>query len=402
MPAGNTPMNSGTEKAERRGWLRRHASWVIVLAGLAAVIGIITLVPAKDRSVPPQEPPPVNVEVLRIKYVDEVADTFELEGDVEPNCVVNVSAEVEGRVENTREEGSRCGPDDPDPIIQLNKDLLRDRYATAEAQARMDKAEYERVSESYQDKKVATKSEYERAKANYDMSEAALSTAKTNLDRADIRAPIKGILNKVLKKKGDRANVNEVVAQIVDDSEFKVVVKVPELDIRYIKPDHTVTVMLNDRVRDSQWEKPDAIEAKVTYVDARADERARTTRVEITVPNQEYALSSGETRRLHDGDIVSVRLTRKKYSKVIVIPLKAIIPEENDRVVYVVNDGLAKRVEKIELGLFIGDKVTIRNNPRNGQSPLKEGDLLIVAGQQYVGPGQKVTIRKTYEGTSLE
>jgi RND family efflux transporter MFP subunit len=401
MPAHNTSAYPGTGKAASRTRLRRYSSAGIVLACVAAVIGILTLVTTKDRTAPPQEPPPVNVEVLRIRPVDEVADTFELDADVEPNRVVDVSAEVAGRIEDIPcKEGTECK--EGDTLIVLNADLIKAEYDKAEQEEKFDALEYERVKAS-QEKNVATKLEYAQAESKHEISKALLSAAKTRLERTKIKAPISGILNRIPGEEGNYVNVGEKVAEIVDTSTFKIVVQVPERDIRYIKTRDTATVILNERIAEEDREEgDDAVTAEITYVDAQADELARTTRVEITLQNRVYKLSNGEARRLHDRDIVRVRLTRGKYDNVILIPLKAVIPEENDRVVYVVNSGQARRVGNINLGFFKGDQVTIRNSPKNGSSPLKEGDLLIVAGQQFVGPGQNVVVRKIYEGTGVK
>ena len=55
--------------------------------------------PARKQDVPPTETPAVKVSVMTVAAEPELADTFDLPAVVEPNRVVTVSAEVDGRVE---------------------------------------------------------------------------------------------------------------------------------------------------------------------------------------------------------------------------------------------------------------------------------------------------------------
>jgi multidrug efflux pump subunit AcrA (membrane-fusion protein) len=66
------------------------------------------------------------------------------------------------------------------------------------------------------------------------------------------------------------------------------------------------------------------------------------------------------------------------------IPLLAVIPMENSKAVYVVNSDRAKRRE-VELGIIKGDRVQITHG-------LEPGDRLIIDGNRFVAPGQKVNI----------
>jgi membrane fusion protein (multidrug efflux system) len=66
------------------------------------------------------------------------------------------------------------------------------------------------------------------------------------------------------------------------------------------------------------------------------------------------------------------------------IPLLAVIPMENNKAVYVVNSDMAVRRE-VELGIIKGDRVQITRG-------LEPGDRLIIDGNRFVAPDQKVNI----------
>ena len=114
----------------------------------------------------------------------------------------------------------------------------------------------------------------------------------------------------------------------------------------------------------------------VTFISEIADIQTRSTRMEITLPNPE--------RLLHSGQIVLVRLTRQTFRKAIFIPLLAVIPMEAGKAVYIVQENQAVRRD-VELGVIQGDRIQILKG-------LEAGDQLIVQGHRFVAPGLKVAL----------
>jgi membrane fusion protein (multidrug efflux system) len=155
------------------------------------------------------------------------------------------------------------------------------------------------------------------------------------------------------------------------------VVEVPERDIVFLSVGQKADVVLDTR------DQPVVLTGTTTFVSQVADEQTRSTRVEITLPNREHLLRSGQ--------IVHVRLLRQVLHDTILVPLLAVIPMEDGRAVYVVEAGKAQR-RNVKLGIIKGDRVEVR-------SGLKPGDQLIVAGHRFVAPGQNVEI--VPQGNSL-
>jgi membrane fusion protein (multidrug efflux system) len=102
------------------------------------------------------------------------------------------------------------------------------------------------------------------------------------------------------------------------------------------------------------------------------------------VQNPPRTLPGGEAvRELRSGRIVRVRLTRRVLTDVIMIPLQAVIPLDEEQAVYVVANGTAQR-RVVELGFMKGWQVQVRRG-------LSAGDRLIVSGHRFVAPGQPVS-----------
>ncbi|MCK4602302.1 MAG: efflux RND transporter periplasmic adaptor subunit [Phycisphaerae bacterium] len=346
--------------------LRNSAPLLIVL-GACIVVGVLWLVlPSKDREAKATPSPPVDVRVETIMAEAKMPDEFTINGSVEANRVVNVSAEVAGRVESIeKDEGAKI--EKGEVVVKLNTDLLQADVDFADAQWRYDVSELERFSTA-KARGVATEKELDEARTKVDMSKAQLDTVKAKLARATIAAPIDGTLNDVAVEIGEYVRAGDCVAEITDIEQVKVVVGVPEKDVQFFETgsEHEITATFKA--------KPVRFTSRITFISELAETAARTTRMELTVDNAD--------RRLRSGQIVSVRLRRRVLKDVIMIPLGAVISTENGYVVYVVKAGKARRRE-VELGIMKGRKVQITEG-------LGEGDRLIVEGQRYVAPGQPV------------
>ena len=350
------------------GFIGKAVPVLIVLMAAGVVGAIYVFVPAKPDKAPPRNVPPVNVEVEVIRAKPEMADTFELPAVVEPNRVVKVSAEVEGRVEQIRcTEGQVCQA--RDTLVLLNTDLLQAELDRAQAQAKYDQSEYDRIVELHK-RGAATDREMDDTRAKANMSKATVQTAQAKLDRAKISLPIDGILNRLPIELGEYVQVGTCVAEIVDIETVKVVVQVPERDIQFLTTGSKTQVVANVKGRRTE------ITGAITYISELADPLTRSTRIEISVDNRERLLRSGQ--------IVHARLTRRVLKDVIMVPLAAVIPLENAKAVYLVEGQQAQRRE-VQLALIKGRWVQVRHG-------LKPGDRLIVAGYRYVSPGQQVRV----------
>jgi membrane fusion protein (multidrug efflux system) len=360
-----------TDESVRKGHdlARNVVKVVIVLATLAAVCGVAQL-PARKQDVPATEAPPVKVSVMTVVAEAQLLDTFELPAVVEPNRVVTVSAEVDGRVEWI---GPKKGTlvHAGDPLIRLNTDMLQAEFQMADAQATNNQTEFDRMK-GLVEKGAAPSRDMDAAATHLTVSKAQLEQARIRLARAHIVSPMTGVLNSVPVEVGEYMTVmpRTTVAEIVDTSVVKVAVEVPERDISFLSVGQPAQVVADIKGGEAPFT------GTTTFLSQVADSRTRCTRMEITIPNPQG--------RLRSGQIVRARLTRQTLQDAILIPLAAVIPMEEGKAVYVVASGKAQRRD-VTLGIIRGDRVLIRRG-------LQPGDQLIVAGHRFVAPGQKVQV----------
>ncbi|MFB3894024.1 MAG: efflux RND transporter periplasmic adaptor subunit [Phycisphaerae bacterium] len=385
-------------------WLGRIVPAMVIAAGLAA-LGLIANMKGRVKEAPPTEAPPVNIRVQPVAAIAEFPDTFELPGVVEVYSTVKVAAEVDGRIEKIEvKEGQTV--QQGQVLVRLNTELLKAEVDRIAADDQFNADELARVTKLYE-KGIAAEQETQVAKTKYNISKAMLNLATARLDRATIKAPIGGILNRLPVEAGEYATPGMCVAHIVDVDTVKVVVQVPERDVGFLKVGDPQTVLV-DTICGQQ-----TMTGKIKYISQLAEEAARTTRVELTVDNR--------SRLLHSGQIVQVRLLRGVLKDLVLIPLMAVIPLEDGYEVFVAEGGKAQP-RRVDLGFMTGDRVQILDKPAPVRAPgvtstgasapassgsatatsvsavdppaygLRNGDLLIVAGHRFVSPGQAVRI----------
>lgn len=368
----NTKTSESKTSGRERHWLARIIKLAIILVALVGLVAL-AFVPGQQTELPPGEPPAVNVTVMSIEAISELADTFTLPAVVEPNKVVTVAAEVPGRIEWIGPaEGARVRVGDP--LVRLNTQLLQAEFERARAQAKYDQTEFDR-KRGLVEGGAAPDRDLDEAAMKLAISKAALEEVRARLERTRIAAPLSGVLNDLPVEEGEYVQPGMAVAEIVNSDPVKVVVKVPERDIPYFRMGDQAEVEVDPTERSCET----AVEGTITYISELADERTRSTRMEITLPNRD--------RRLRSGQVVRVRLRRRIIEDAILIPLLAVIPMEEGNAVYIVESSQARRRE-VQLGIIRGDRVQI-------VSGLAPGDQLIVAGHRFVAPGQNVNVSAT-------
>jgi membrane fusion protein (multidrug efflux system) len=354
------------KEKKKHWWLRRNAPKAVIIIAAIAVLTMIAKIPKKNQNSAPTEAAPVDVEIMTVITEPEFAETIELPAIVEPNRIVSICAEVEGRIERIPSaEGSTVQAGDL--LVQLNTDLIQPQFEIAEAQFNRDKIEYGRMKELVE-KDATSISDLDDATVRLATSKAQLAEVRARLERTQILAPITGVLNDLPIEQGEYVQVGMPVAEIVDMDTVQVVVKVPERDITFFSVGQKAEVFLNYRDQEK------SLAGTITFISELADQQTRSTSMEITLANKERFLRSGQ--------IVRVCLTRRILKDAVLIPLLAVIPMENGYAVYVVNSTEAQRCE-VELGTIKADRVQIK-------SGLKPGDKLIIKGHRFVAPGQKV------------
>lgn len=364
MPA-STPSR---KKSLRQALLSLGACVLIVaLGGLIAmsVSSFRVSTATNDNDEPPRLP---NVNVLTLK-AETVYDTLRLTGGVEPWHDVTLSAEVGGRViEQPVEEGDTVAAGDL--LVRIDTDLLRARMDEIEAQLELAREDSTRLAR-LQERGAGTPQDASRASTQVRVLEANLRTARINLERSEVRAPVGGVIDSLQQEESEFVDAGFPLARIVQVDRVKVVVGLPERDVPFFRRGGRVEVRL-DALPDRRFE------GVIHTISTTASPGTRTFRTQIEIPNDD-----GEIR---PGMIARVNLVRQEFPDSFLIPINAVLPLDDRHVVYVEEEGAAQ-LREISVGLLQGAQVQV-------VSGLRDGERLIVTGQRDVRPGEGVAVRE--------
>jgi len=190
-------------------------------------------------------------------------------------------------------------------------------------------------------------------------------------EQAPVVSPLDGVVGKVFVDIGDHVLPQNPVALVVTLEKVQVVLDIPEIYLPKIFLGQEAAVSV-DAYPEQKFT------GKITKISPMVNLENRAAPVEITIENPGYLLKSGM--------FVEVSLTLEKHTAVPVILKESIIGKEPEAYVYTVENNLA-RMQKVSFGIRKGSLYEVT-------SGLKEGDLVVVVGQQRLYEGAVVSIDK--------
>ncbi|HLP59578.1 MAG TPA: efflux RND transporter periplasmic adaptor subunit, partial [Candidatus Deferrimicrobium sp.] len=205
-------------------------------------------------------------------------------------------------------------------------------------------------------------------------AEAGLNSVKHMLNMSYMRAPFAGIITSKNMEEGDMINPmmgssmgNSGVLTLMDLKKVKITLDVPTEDIEKIDIGQKCMVKVDTY--------PDEIfEGEIYSRNLAADTISKTFKVEVKVDNPEIKIKAGV--------FAEVKIEISSKANVLLLPLSALIEQENNTYVILYNDGKAEyknikvgqrnnQVFEILEGLQEGEQVVVEGN-----YDLKEGTLI--------------------------
>lgn len=254
-------------------------------------------------------------------------------------------------------------------LIQLQSQQERLTVKELAINLREEKRQLERLTELSRSQATA-KSLLEEQLSRVDATQAQLENAKTKLAEMTITAPFSGILGKRQISVGAYVSNSTIITSLDDISIIKVDFKVPEKYLAQLAVGMKVMTQ-----NDAYPEK--TFTGKVTHVSARID--AITRSVEVTAS---FANKGG---LLRPGMLLNTAL-QLSSNQAMMVPEKAIIPQQDKHFVFQIEDGVATKVEVHVAGRHNG-WVAIDQGLSNGQQVVTEGIIKIRSGSKVTVKG---------------
>jgi len=190
-------------------------------------------------------------------------------------------------------------------------------------------------------------------------------------EKAPIESPLQGIVGRVYVAIGSSVTPETPIALVVSMDKVKITLNIPE---KYIPE-----IFLNQKAEIFVDAYPDKrFIGNVTKISPVLDIDTRSAPIEITIDNNGHFLKSGMFARAH--------LILKENKNVPVVIKEAIIGKAPYTYLYLVKNNKAI-LKKVELGIRQNEYFEVRDG-------LKEGDLVVIMGQQRLKDGVEVRIEE--------
>lgn len=344
-----------------------------LISGVLITLAIIVLVLLNNKSKMQARSKADEVHFLPVTVTDvakeKLSETVSLVGTIVANNDVAIVSETQGQVTKVRanigdyvQAGST--------IVQVDDELKKAAYATAEVNYDKAKKDLERYETLIKDNSV-TDSQLEAAKLAFKSAEAQYIVARRQYNDTRIKTPISGVVSARTVDIGSMIQDKTTVANVVDISKLKVKLNVSEQDVFRIK--------VGDRVDVTTDVYPGVTyEGKVSTISSKSDD-AHTYPVEVTLANNSrHPLKAGMFGRV---SLVSI-----EDHESVAIPREALVGSTKKPQVYVIEHGIA-RLRDIVVGDQIGTNLEVL-------SGLRPAETIVLSGQNNLKDSVAVTVVK--------
>jgi membrane fusion protein, multidrug efflux system len=285
---------------------------------------------------------------------------------IEAELQVTVHAESTGRITSLApEEGDtvRVG----DTLARIKRDAQSLGFERAETNLVDVEREFERVQELHQ-KGIASRSEYDQAKTKVDAARLDIKDRRRDLSNTVVKAPFSGVVTRRFVSEGGFVSSGAQMFEITDFKTLVARVYVPEKELDRVAIGQPAEI-IGKAAKDRQG--TGVVKRIAPVVDATTG----TVKVTIGLPD---VLAGGATGFL-PGMYAEVTLTTEVHADVPIVPKPALVHEDEQTFVFVVEGDRAKK-QLIEVGLANEDFVEIVKG-------LEVGAKIIVAGQTGLKDG---------------
>ena len=211
----------------------------------------------------------------------------------------------------------------------------------------------------------------ERAKANVAIKRSNLERKQIDVEYASVRAPYAGVVMRRYTEAGAYVNKGDPLARVIGDRSLEVEALIPNKRLNGLSIGRKVEFKLDDGSRH---------QAKVRSILPSENPRTRTRIVRL-VPE------FGKTKRpLAESQSVVVYVPISDNRRVITVHKDAILKQPSGDIVYVVKKDVSQ-IRPVVLGEALGGRFEVI-------SGLKEGEVVVIRGNERLQPGAKVHIGK--------
>lgn len=316
---------------------------------------------------------PVEIGVVTVGDISShFTGTATLEAEDETEVVAKIGGVVR---EIYVEEGDyvRAGQ----VLAKLDDEKISVQVAQADANLQKLQDDYERSKELFDASLISTQ-EFQRAKYEYEHQKAGCELAKLDLDYTSIRSPISGVVAERMVKVGNMVLTNQATFRVTDLDPLLAVLHVPERQMHRLRVGHKAKLVV-DAIEDAEFG------GRIERMSPVVDPETGTMKVTIEVRDQSGRLKPGMFARVH--------IVHDTHTNTVLAPRDAIIEEDDQTSVFVVQDSTAYR-RTVETGYVNSVHIEVVKG-------LDEGDTVVTIGKGSLKDSTRVEMVSEQPGGGM-
>lgn len=313
-----------------------------------------------------------------------VMASIELMGTLKANQQVAIAPQVSARVTQVHFESGQLVKKGQ---VLLSLDNRAAKALVREAQASLMDAQ--RIFKNYNtlfSRKAVTQTELDGQQAAVAMAEAKLAAAQVQASYLTLHAPFSGVMGLTDVAPGALLAANEPVADLLDISQLKLDIALPEKYFNKVKVGETLTAY-----SDAYGEQAFSGKLAVMAPSVNSDSLNATVRLvfdnsmpensqpDNAKPKPDNAKSDKTHHILVPGMLMRVALTVDN-SVQLAIPVQSLLYAGQQRYVYVVDEENKVSRRDVTIGRNMGEQVTIVNGLNAGERVISAGTVKVRVG----------------------
>lgn len=331
----------------------KHIIYALIILGLGTLILYRISENSEQNNTSEQKKSAATV-YGKVLQPQEFADNLSLSGTLEANEQIEVRSEVSGVVEQINfEEGSMVTKGQA--LIKVNDIELRAQLKQVQT-AKGLSSENARRAKLLLEKEAISQEEFDVANAEYQSAQAQVQLIQAQLSKTIVRAPFSGKIGLRSISKGSYISPNTLIAQLVNTSQLKITFSIPEKYAQTMKVNQTLTFTTSG--------SKETYKATIYAIEPAIEIESRTLRIR--------AITNNNDGKLIPGTFANVSLPLEKLQNALLVPTEALIPIQNGKKIFVVENGKAKEII-VETGARTDKEILIT-------SGLKAGDTILTSG----------------------
>jgi RND family efflux transporter MFP subunit len=222
-----------------------------------------------------------------------------------------------------------------------------------------------------------TRAQIQAARERLRAAQAAANAARSIRAQAVVRAPISGVVEKVVAARGEVVQAGAHLAELQSRDSLRLLVQVPAAYQARVRVGTAVAITVPDQPGLRR-------QGTVQVIDPTVQPETGTLTAEVWLPNADH--------RLRAGTLATVDVLLQKGVARPLIPAQAVLSRDGEQFVYRLEDDGKIHETRVTLGPEKEGTVQVLTGVRPGERILRDGSRSIADGSPYQGvPGAKPT-----------